>query len=59
MKEIQEAVCCMAVMPAIWKQTELPVEKDHGISRLEEVFSGSCTASSSGEVVDKSDSLLF
>lgn len=59
MKKIQEAVRCMAIVSAVGEQTELPVEKDDGVSRLEKVFGGSGTTSSSGEVIDEADSLLF
>lgn len=59
MKEVQEAVRCMAVMPAVREQTELPVEEDDSVSRLEEVLGGSSTAGSSRKVVDEADGLLF
>lgn len=58
-KEVQETVRCVTVMSAVREQTELAVEEDDGVSRLEEILGGGGTTGSGGEVVDEADGLLF
>jgi hypothetical protein len=37
-EEVEEAIGGMAVMARVWKETELSMEKYHGIACLEEIF---------------------
>lgn len=58
-EKVEEAVCCVRVVTGEGEETELSVEKEHGVASFEKVLSACGTTGSGGEVVDEADGLFF